>query len=116
MPMTTQCVRGTASIHTVIPAFFTGRMTMADFGFAVSHTDGDARRGRLTTAHGTVETPVFMPVGTAATVKGMTSGAVARTGAEIVLANTYHLMLRPGSERVGTWAVCTNLWTGQSQF
>ena len=75
---------------------------MADFGFAVSHTDGDARRGRLTTAHGTVETPVFMPVGTAATVKGMTSGAVARTGAEIVLANTYHLMLRPGAERVGT--------------
>ena len=75
---------------------------MADFGFAVSHTDGDARRGRLNTAHGTVETPVFMPVGTAATVKSMTSGAVARTGADIVLANTYHLMLRPGAERVGT--------------
>ena len=75
---------------------------MAEFGFAVSHTDGNARRGRLNTAHGTVETPVFMPVGTAATVKGMTSGAVARTGAEIVLANTYHLMLRPGAERVGT--------------
>ncbi|MAJ92106.1 MAG: tRNA guanosine(34) transglycosylase Tgt [Rhodospirillaceae bacterium TMED63] len=74
---------------------------MPDFGYAVSHTNGRARRGRLTTAHGTVETPVFMPVGTAATVKGMTSGAVARTGAEIVLANTYHLMLRPGAERVG---------------
>lgn len=74
---------------------------MPDFGYAVSHTDGHARRGRLTTAHGTIETPVFMPVGTAATVKGMTSDAVARTGAEIVLANTYHLMLRPGAERIG---------------
>jgi len=71
------------------------------FGFEVLGTDGRARRGRLTTAHGTIETPVFMPVGTAATVKGMTSEGVARTGAEIVLANTYHLMLRPGAETVG---------------
>jgi len=71
------------------------------FGFEVLGTDGRARRGLLTTAHGTIETPVFMPVGTAATVKGMTSEGVARTGAEIVLANTYHLMLRPGAETVG---------------
>lgn len=69
-------------------------------GFTVSARDGRARRGRLTTAHGTVETPAFMPVGTAATVKGMTSNAVVATGAEIVLANTYHLMLRPGAERI----------------
>ena len=74
---------------------------MTGFGFEVLGTDGRARRGRLTTAHGTIETPVFMPVGTAATVKGMTSEGVARTGAEIVLANTYHLMLRPGAETVG---------------
>ena len=73
---------------------------MPSFGYAVTNTDGRARRGRLITAHGTVETPVFMPVGTAATVKGMTSEAVNRTGAEIVLANTYHLMLRPGAERL----------------
>lgn len=73
---------------------------MTAFGFAVLGSDGNARRGRLTTAHGTIETPVFMPVGTAATVKGMTSEAVERTGAEIVLANTYHLMLRPGAETV----------------
>ncbi|MEE2995585.1 MAG: tRNA guanosine(34) transglycosylase Tgt [Pseudomonadota bacterium] len=73
---------------------------MPSFGYAVTHTDGLARRGRLTTAHGSVETPVFMPVGTAATVKGMTSEAVYRTGAQIVLANTYHLMLRPGAERL----------------
>jgi queuine tRNA-ribosyltransferase len=73
---------------------------MKAFGFEVLGEDGRSRRGRLTTAHGTIETPVFMPVGTAATVKGMTSESVARTGAEIVLANTYHLMLRPGAETV----------------
>ncbi len=62
--------------------------------------DGAARRGRLHTAHGTVETPAFMPVGTAATVKAMSAEMVRATGAEIVLANTYHLMLRPGAERI----------------
>jgi queuine tRNA-ribosyltransferase len=69
-------------------------------GFALTALDGRARRGRLTTAHGVVETPVFMPVGTAGTVKAMLPQAVAATGARIVLANTYHLMLRPGAERV----------------
>ena len=59
-----------------------------------------ARRGTLTTAHGVIETPVFMPVGTAATVKAMTVNDVWATGAMIILANTYHLMLRPGPERV----------------
>lgn len=73
---------------------------MTGFGYELLETDSAARRGRLTTAHGTVETPVFMPVGTAATVKGMTSEVVTRTGAQIVLANTYHLMLRPGAETV----------------
>jgi queuine tRNA-ribosyltransferase len=62
--------------------------------------DGAARRGRLETAHGSIETPAFMPVGTAATVKGMLPENVAATGAEILLGNTYHLMLRPGAERV----------------
>jgi queuine tRNA-ribosyltransferase len=70
------------------------------FAFALLARDGAARRGRITTAHGSIETPAFMPVGTAATVKAMTPEAVAETGAEIVLANTYHLMLRPGAERV----------------
>jgi len=69
-------------------------------GFDLLATDRSARRGRLTTAHGTVETPAFMPVGTAATIKGMLPGHVATTGAEMVLANTYHLMLRPGAERI----------------
>jgi queuine tRNA-ribosyltransferase len=68
--------------------------------FELLARDGAARRGRLMTEHGPVETPVFMPVGTAATVKAMTAEGVAETGARIVLANTYHLMLRPGAERI----------------
>jgi len=74
---------------------------MPDFSFALQTTDGAARRGHLTTAWGQVETPVFMPVGTAASVKGMMPDSVKSTGASIILANTYHLMLRPGAERVG---------------
>jgi queuine tRNA-ribosyltransferase len=62
--------------------------------------DGAARTGMLYTAHGEVETPVFMPVGTAGTVKAMTADAVRATGARLILANTYHLMLRPGADRV----------------
>jgi queuine tRNA-ribosyltransferase len=71
------------------------------FGFDLLAEDGRARRGELRTAHGTVQTPAFMPVGTAATVKAMMPESVAETGAEILLGNTYHLMLRPGAERVG---------------
>jgi len=70
------------------------------FSFEVTATDGCARLGRLATAHGEIDTPAFMPVGTAATVKAMAPGAVAETGAQILLANTYHLMLRPGAETV----------------
>jgi queuine tRNA-ribosyltransferase len=68
--------------------------------FTLQATDGAARAGLLRTAHGDVDTPVFMPVGTAGTVKAMTADAVRATGARIVLGNTYHLMLRPGAERV----------------
>ena len=63
-------------------------------------SDGRARLGILHTAHGDVATPVFMPVGTAGTVKAMTADSVRATGARVVLGNTYHLMLRPGAERV----------------
>ena len=69
-------------------------------GFERLAGDGAARRGRLTTAHGSVETPAFMPVGTAGTVKGVLPEQVAASGAQILLGNTYHLMLRPGAERV----------------
>ena len=75
-------------------------MTNNSFQFSLLKTDGGARRGRLNTAHGVIETPVFMPVGTAATVKAMTVEDVWATGAMIILANTYHLMLRPGAQRV----------------
>ncbi|MGH7124004.1 MAG: tRNA-guanine transglycosylase, partial [Stellaceae bacterium] len=64
--------------------------------FELVAEDAGARFGRIGTAHGVVETPAFMPVGTAATVKGMRSADVAATGAQIILANAYHLMLRPG--------------------
>jgi queuine tRNA-ribosyltransferase len=69
-------------------------------GFEVLARDGAARRGRLATAHGAVDTPVFMPLATTGTVKAMTPEGVAATGARIVLGNTYHLMLRPGAERI----------------
>jgi queuine tRNA-ribosyltransferase len=68
--------------------------------FRLLATDSEARLGHLQTAHGAIDTPAFMPVGTAATVKAMTPEMVAATGAQIILANTYHLMLRPGAERV----------------
>ena len=74
--------------------------TQAGIGFELLAEDGTARCGRLTTAHGTAETPAFIAVGTAATVKGLTPEMIRRTGTEIVLSNTYHLMLRPGAERI----------------
>src|SRR6185312_10765608 len=70
------------------------------FAFTLLARDGAARRGRMETAHGAVDTPAFMPVGTAATVKAMRPEDVAATGAQIILGNTYHLMLRPSAERV----------------
>jgi queuine tRNA-ribosyltransferase len=70
------------------------------FAFRLLKSDGAARRGEIVTPHGGVQTPAFMPVGTQGTVKGLMPEAVAATGAEIVLGNTYHLMLRPGAERI----------------
>ncbi|SDB15719.1 tRNA-guanine transglycosylase [Bauldia litoralis] len=73
---------------------------MTDFGMTIAATDGAARTGELTTARGVIRTPAFMPVGTAGTVKGMYPEQVRGLGADIILGNTYHLMLRPGAERV----------------
>jgi queuine tRNA-ribosyltransferase len=70
------------------------------FGFSVSATDGQARTGVITTPRGEIRTPAFMPVGTAATVKAMLPDSVRATGADILLGNTYHLMLRPGADRI----------------
>jgi len=77
------------------PAF---REYLKPMQFDLLNTDGKARRGRLTFERGAVETPAFMPVGTYGTVKAMTPKAVRDTGAEIILGNTFHLMLRPGTE------------------
>jgi queuine tRNA-ribosyltransferase len=73
---------------------------MSTIPFELTASDGKARVGVLKTSRGTVHTPAFMPVGTAGTVKAMLPESVAETGAEIVLGNTYHLMLRPGAERI----------------
>jgi queuine tRNA-ribosyltransferase len=70
------------------------------FSFSISATDGAARTGTISMKRGDIRTPAFMPVGTAATVKAMKPGDVRAAGADIILGNTYHLMLRPGAERV----------------
>src|SRR5262245_58459559 len=78
----------------------TGTPVPDAFSFHLLATDGAARHGEIVTPHGPVATPAFMPVGTQATVKGLAPDAVRASGADIVLANTYHLMLRPGAERI----------------
>ncbi|MEO1968013.1 MAG: tRNA guanosine(34) transglycosylase Tgt [Sphingomonadaceae bacterium] len=75
-------------------------MTTSRFQFTVAATDGCARTGRIAMKRGEIRTPAFMPVGTAASVKAMKPETVRATGADIILGNTYHLMLRPGAERV----------------
>jgi queuine tRNA-ribosyltransferase len=75
-------------------------MTPRRFQFTLHATDGKARTGTIAMQRGEIRTPAFMPVGTAATVKAMKPEAVRQTGADIILGNTYHLMLRPGAERV----------------
>ena len=73
---------------------------MSRFTFTIAATDGRARTGAIAMERGTIRTPAFMPVGTAATVKAMKPGDVAASGADILLGNTYHLTRRPGAERV----------------
>src|ERR1700738_682594 len=98
--MPTRSPRTIASIPTAMRVCCSGpRMSDNNF-FRVIATDGAARCGELTTPHGIVRTPAFMPVGTQATVKGMRPEEVRACGTDIVLANTYHLMLRPGAERI----------------
>src|ERR1700691_1623008 len=76
------------------------RIMLDSFAFRLIATDDDARAGEITTAHGVVRTPAFMPVGTQAAIKGVHHDDVRAAGADILLANTYHLMLRPSAERV----------------
>ncbi|MCK6491788.1 MAG: tRNA-guanine transglycosylase, partial [Planctomycetes bacterium] len=72
------------------------------FQFTLLATSGAARRGRIVTSHGSIETPVFMPVGTKATVKALTVGDLKGLGAQIILCNTFHMEMRPGSPLVET--------------
>src|SRR5436190_7807199 len=71
-----------------------------EFAFKLLATDGAARVGEISTAHGVVRTPAFMPVGTQAAIKGVHPQTVRESGADIILGNTYHLMLRPTAERI----------------
>src|SRR5271166_460867 len=94
------CDRGAVPLLFVWRCVPAGTRAVTEFHHRITATDGAARAGTLHTAHGDVPTPAFMPVGTAGTVKAMTADAVRATGAAIVLGNTYHLMLRPGAERI----------------
>ena len=82
--------------------------------FELRHRDGEARAGVLTTPHGQVRTPAFMPVGTAGAMKGVHWREIRDAGTDIVLGNTYHLMLRPGAERIATLGGLQNFtgWRG----
>ena len=75
-------------------------MSLKDFNFNVHHTQNYARVGVIETHRGNINTPAFMPVGTQATVKGVFLDDIKKTGSEIILSNTYHLMIRPGVERI----------------
>ena len=75
-------------------------MALKKFNFNVLKKDKFARLGKIITHRGVIDTPVFMPVGTQATVKGSFINDVIKTGSQIVLSNTYHLMIRPGADRV----------------
>ena len=75
-------------------------MALKTFNFNVIKKDKFARLGKIQTSRGTIDTPVFMPVGTQATVKGSFISDVIKTGSQIVLSNTYHLMIRPGADRI----------------
>jgi queuine tRNA-ribosyltransferase len=75
-------------------------VTPSAFGFRLTHTDGLARRGRMTTPHGDIDTPAFMPVGTQGAVKGLTHRELDALGVEMLLSNTYHLYLRPGDDLI----------------
>src|SRR5262245_64184148 len=72
---------------------------MTPFSFRLNKSDAGARLGEIATAHGKIATPAFMPVGTAGTVKAIYTDQLKAAGVDVVLANTYHLMLRPGAER-----------------
>ena len=78
---------------------------MTNFKFSIDNFDGKARAGKIITKHGSIKTPVFMPVGTSATVKAIFPHDLLNLDFEIILANTYHLMLRPGENLIKNWGI-----------
>src|SRR5205807_841482 len=86
--------------RSAIPVLLLRRRDAHRMNFTVTHTDGAARRGKLALSHGEVDTPQFMPVGTVASVRAIAPDDLRRVGAQIILGNTYHLLLRPGPEVV----------------
>ncbi len=86
------------------------------FSLRATDPNSRARLGELTTPHGSVTTPIFMAVGTRATVKGLTPAQIAETGIEMVLGNTYHLALRPGCELIERMGGYTDSWDGPGRF
>ena len=78
-------------------------MALKKFAFKLLKEDNNARVGLIETQRGIIETPAFMPVGTQATVKACTINDIKKTGSQIILGNTYHLMIRPGVERIKEW-------------
>src|SRR5690606_13285284 len=94
----------TASIPMATPAFSIAHKQrirhMTEFSFRLIARDGNARLGEISTPRGVIRTPAFMPVGTAGSVKALYPEQVKAAGADIILGNTYHLMLRPGAERL----------------
>src|SRR5207248_10967860 len=86
--------------RSAIPVLLLRRRDAHRMNFTVTHTDGAARRGRLARSRGEVDTPQFMPVGTVASVRAIAPDDLRRVGAQIILGNTYHLLLRPGPEVV----------------
>ena len=102
LPVTSECLQQQDRkfpLGFLIKLFHMGGMTQK-FEFTLNATDGKARTGVISTPRGEIRTPAFMPVGTAATVKAMMPDSVRQTGADILLGNTYHLMLRPTAERI----------------
>ena len=89
---------------------------MAAFAFELQARDDRARAGVFHTPHGPVQTPIFAPVGTQATVKAVAPRDLLELGATLVLANTYHLLLRPGDELIARLGACTLLWVGKAPF
>ena len=111
-----QCRRQFRTSETLAPTLPLLQSQDVSFSFEIEARADSARLGQMTTPHGVVETPVFMPVGTVASVKGVSQDILEDLGVQILLGNTYHLYLRPGWSRCASWAGCIGSWPGRAPF